>query len=177
MVEFAFVLMPVLLIVVGIVQFGLLFGANVTLTNAVREGARSGTIYVYDQDETKAWNDAHRCGAAITAATQSFGYLSATSPRFSAPLTSGACPTPTGDGQTNGDVTISYCDHMSTPDAPCPDGADPDTVCVPDSRQGCLLRLTLAYRSDIVVPFIGGLIGTDPQGRFIQRVSATMVVN
>ena len=40
MVEFAMVLLPLLLIVVGIIQFGLLFGANVTLTNAAREAAR-----------------------------------------------------------------------------------------------------------------------------------------
>ena len=36
MVEFATVLLPILLIVVGIVQFGLIFGANVTLTNSAR---------------------------------------------------------------------------------------------------------------------------------------------
>ncbi|HEX6654616.1 MAG TPA: TadE family protein, partial [Candidatus Limnocylindria bacterium] len=40
LVEFAVVLMPVLLLIVGIIQFGLLFSANVTLTNAAREGAR-----------------------------------------------------------------------------------------------------------------------------------------
>ena len=44
MVEFAAVLLPMLLIVVGIIQFGLLFGANVTLTNAAREAARAATI-------------------------------------------------------------------------------------------------------------------------------------
>src|SRR6187431_2982529 len=55
MVEFAAVLLPVLLLIVGIIQFGLLFGANVTLTNAAREAARAGTIYVYDYTHTKAW--------------------------------------------------------------------------------------------------------------------------
>jgi Flp pilus assembly protein TadG len=177
LVEFAAVLVPVMLIVVAIIQFGLLFGANVTLTNAVREGARASTIYVYDNSQTKAWNDAHRCGAAATAATQAFGFLSTSSPHFSAPLTSGACPTPVGDGQTNGDLNISYCDHVTTPDAPCPDGGDPDTVCVPDTRQACLVVLSLTYRVDIIVPFIGALLETDVNGRFIQRVSATMVVN
>lgn len=177
LVEFAAVLVPVLLIVVAVIQFGLLFGANVTLTNAVREGARASTIYVYDNTHTKAWNDAHRCGAAATAATQAFGFLSTSSPYFSAPLTSGACPTPLGDGQTNGDLTISYCDHVTTPDAPCPDSTDPDTVCIPDTRQTCLVVLSLTYRVDIVVPFIGALLQTDANGRFIQRVAATMVVN
>ena len=53
MVEFAAVLLPLLLLIVGIVQFGLLFGANVTLTNAAREAARAGTIYVYDHTHTR----------------------------------------------------------------------------------------------------------------------------
>jgi Flp pilus assembly protein TadG len=177
MVEFAFVLLPVLLLIVGIVQFGLLFGANVTLTNAAREAARAGTIYTYDFNHTKAWNDAQRCGDVAQAAMQSFGFLSTSSPYFSVTLTGGACPTPTGDGQTNGDLTISYCEYVDTPASACPDASDTDTACDPDTRQGCLLRVTLTYRSDIVVPFIGALLSTDSNGRFVQQATATMVVN
>lgn len=180
MVEFAFVLLPVLLLIVGIVQFGLLFGANVTLENAAREGARAGTIYVYDRSiptDTRFKNDAKRCGDIVEAATQAFGMLRTSSPHFSAPLTAGDCPTPTGETQTNGDVTISYCDHVTTPDGDCPDTTDPDTTCAVDTREGCLLRVTLTYRSDVIVPFIGPLIGTDGNGRFVQRVTTTMVVN
>ena len=177
LVEFAAVLMPILLLIVGIIQFGLLFGANVTLTNAAREGSRAATIYVYDNSHTRAWNDAARCGAAVTAATQSFGFLSTTSSHFNAPLSGGSCPTPSGDGQTNGDITITYCDHVTTPDGDCPDTTDPDTTCVPDTRDACLVRVTLRYRSDIVVPLIGGLIGADSSNRFTQTVTATMVVN
>ncbi|HSM38060.1 MAG TPA: TadE family protein [Candidatus Limnocylindrales bacterium] len=180
LVEFAFVLMPVLLLIVGIVQFGLLFGANVTLTNAAREGARSGSIYIYDRSissNTRFKNDAKRCGDIVEAATQAFGMLSTSSPNFSAPLSGGDCPTPTGETLVNGDVTISYCDHVDTPDGDCPEGSDPDTLCTPDTREGCLLRVTLTYRSDIIVPFLGALLSTDANGRFVQRVSATMVVN
>lgn len=180
LVEFAFVLLPVLLLIVGIVQFGLLFGANVTLKNAVREGARAGTIYVYDHSimtDGKYRNDALRCGAIVTAASQAFGMLNATSPHFSSTLTAGKCTQPTSDVGVNGDVTVSYCDHVTTPDAPCPDSTDPDTTCVPDTREGCLLRVTLTYRSDVIVPLIGPLIGTDANGRFVQTVTATMVVN
>jgi Flp pilus assembly protein TadG len=178
LVEFAAVLLPVLLLIVGIIQFGLLFGANVTLTNAAREAARAGTIYIYDNTHTKAWNDAERCGDVVQAARQSLGFLSTSTPHFTTTLTGGgACPTPSGDGQTNGDLTISYCDHVTTPDGDCPDGTDPDTTCIPDTREGCLLRVTVTYRSDIIVPFIGGLIGTDANGRFLQNATATMVVN
>jgi Flp pilus assembly protein TadG len=178
LVEFAAVLLPVLLLIVGIIQFGLLFGASVTLTNAARESARSATIYLYDNSHTKAWNDAERCGDAVDAARQSMGFLSTSSPHFSTTQTgTGACPTPTGDGQVNGDLTISYCDHVTTPDGDCPDGTDPDTTCAPDTREACLVRITMVYRSDIIVPFIGGLIGADSNGRFAQTVTATMVVN
>ena len=93
MVEFAAVLLPVLLLIAGIVQFGLLFGANVTLTNAAREAARAGTIYVYDYQHTKAWNDAQRCGDIADAAMQSMGFLSTSSPHFTVTLSGGACPT------------------------------------------------------------------------------------
>ena len=178
LVEFAAVLLPVLLLIVGIIQFGLLFGASVTLTNAARESARAATIYVYDNSHTKAWNDAARCGEAVEAAQQAFGYLSTSTPHFTVTVTgTGACPTPAGDGQTNGDLTITYCDHVTTPDGDCPDGTDSDTTCIPDTREACLVRITLTYRSDIIVPFIGGLIGTDVNGRFMQNATATMVVN
>lgn len=178
MVEFAFVLLPVLLLIVGIVQFGLLFGANVTLTNAAREAARAGTIYVYDFDHTEAWNDAQRCGDVAQAAMQAFGMLSTSSPHFSVTLTGGACPTPTGDdGQVNGDLKISYCEYVDTPGSDCPDPSDTDTECDLDTRHGCLIRVALTYRSDIIVPFIGALLNTDANGRFVQRATATMVVN
>ncbi len=171
-------LLPVLLLLVGIIQFGLLFGANVTLTNAARESARAATIYVYDLSRTKAWNDAARCGEAVAAAQQAFGFLSTSAPHFSVTVTgTGSCPTPAGDGQVNGDLAITYCDHVTTPDGDCPDGTDPDTTCSPDTREACLVRITLTYRSDIIVPFIGALLATDSNGRFTQNATATMVVN
>jgi hypothetical protein len=180
LVEFAMVLLPMLFIVAGIVQFGLLFGANVTLTNAAREAARAGTIYVYDQSissNTRYRNDAKRCGQIVTAATQSFGLLSVSAPYFSAPLSAGECPLPSSEIQTNGDITVSYCHHVTTPDGDCPNTADPDTACTVNTREACLVRVTLTYRSDIIVPFIGALLDTDANGRFRQQVTATMVVN
>ena len=176
LVEFVAVLMPLMLIVVGIIQFGLLYGAHVTLTNAAREGARAGTIYVYDYTHTPFWNDAHRCGAVLTAATDSFGLLDDASPHFSATLTSGACPTPSSTSLVNGDVTVSYCASATTSD-PCPDPGDSLTNCVTDTREGCLIRVEISYHSDVVVPLIGALLSTDGGGRFFQRASTTMVVN
>jgi Flp pilus assembly protein TadG len=177
LVEFVAVLLPLLLIVVGIIQFGLLFGANVTLTNSAREAARAGTIYLYDRNHTKAWNDGQRCAAALTAATQSFGLLTNASPYFSVTTAGGACTTNTGETQANGDLTVTYCASMASSTSPCPDTADSTTTCVPDTRAGCLMQVSLTYRSDIIVPFIGQLLSRDTNGRFVQRVTATMVVN
>ena len=175
--EFALVLLPIMLILVGIVQFGLLFGANVSLTNAAREGARAATIYVYDQDQSRAWNDAQRCGALVAAATNAFGLLSAGAPYFTATTTSGACPTMTGETLVNGDLTVSYCDHTLTAGGACPVTGNSATTCVPDTRQGCLVQVSLMYHSDIVVPLVGSFLGLDGNGRFVQRAVATMVIN
>ncbi|TMB53200.1 MAG: pilus assembly protein [Chloroflexi bacterium] len=177
LVEFVAVLLPLLLIVVAIVQFGLLFGANVSLTNAAREGARAGTIYLYDRNHTKAWNDGQRCAAAMTAATQAFGLLTNASPYFSVTTTSGACTTNTGETQVNGDLTVAYCASMPTSTSPCPNTVDPTTTCAPDTREGCLMQVSVTYRSDIIVPLIGQLLSRDTNGRFVQKITATMVVN
>jgi len=177
LVEFAVVLLPVLLILVGIVQFGLLFGVNVSVTNAAREGARAGTIYVYDRDHDRSWNDGQRCTAVLTAAKNAFGLQSTSAPYFSVTTSGGVCSTSTGETQANGDLVIAYCASMATPDAPCPDSTDPSTTCTPETREGCLMQVSLTYRSDIVVPLIGAMLATDSNGRFVQQVAVTMVVN
>ncbi|HLE59294.1 MAG TPA: TadE family protein [Candidatus Limnocylindria bacterium] len=177
LVEFAAVLLPVLLLIVAIIQFGLLFGANVSLTNAAREGARAGTIYVYDRSHTRSWNDAARCGAIAEAATDAFGQLASDTPYFSVTLTSGRCSSVTGETHANGDLTVSYCDHTDAADDPCPDPLDTTTTCIGDTREGCLVQVRLIYRSDIIVPFIGEILSTDGDGRFVQQAAASMVVN
>jgi len=180
MVEFAAVLLPVLLIIVGIIQFGLIFGANVTLTNAAREGTRAATIARYDNELPRASNDINRCTAALDAARQSFGLMNAASPNFSVTR---PCPANSGtdlngdglhDRWVNGDVTVSLCSSMAMPSSPCPDAG---TYCTLTDAAGCLVQVTLTYRSDIIVPFMGDILSTDGGGRFVQHASATMVVN
>jgi TadE-like protein len=179
MVEFATVLLPILLIVVGIVQFGLIFGANVTLTNAAREAARSATIAHYDLELSRASNDINRCTRALEAARQSFGFLNATAPHFSAtwPCPTGSASDLNGDGLhdrwVNGDMTVTICSSMASPTAPCPTTG---TYCAINDPIGCLVQVTLTYRSDIIVPLIGDVLSTDSGGRFEQSVIATMVI-
>jgi Flp pilus assembly protein TadG len=175
MVEFAAVLLPILLVVVGIIQFGLLLNANVTITNAAREGARAATIYVYSTapGATRTTND--------VATTQAFGLLSTSAPNFTG---SGSCSAGTdlnGDGLqdrwVNGDLTVSICARMASASAPCPNSGDLSSYCAQTEPEGCLVRVEVTYRSDIIVPLISALLETDANGRFIQRAVATMVIN
>lgn len=180
MVEFAAVLIPVLLLVVGIVQFGLIFGANVTLTNAAREAGRAATISRYDIASSRTVNDLNRCTLALDAARQSFGLMHAASPNFvvTRPCPSGAGADLNGDGLhdrwVNGDLTMTLCASMATPTSACPTTG---TYCTADDPGGCLVQVTLIYRSDIIVPLIGDLLAKDAGGRLVQRATATMVVN
>lgn len=162
MVEFAAVLLPIMLVVVGIIQFGLLFNAEVTLTNAAREGARAGTIYVYTGTDQAA-NDRDRCTAVLQASTAAFGLLSTVAPHFSA-----ANPCASGhriDANTwvNGDLTITY--------------SQPSGVVTNDARRGYRMTVRVAYHSDIIVPLIGPLLPTDADGRFLHTAEVTMVIN
>lgn len=162
MVEFAAVLLPVMLLVVGIIQFGLLFNAEVTLTNAAREGARAGTIYVYTGTDQVA-NDRDRCTAILRASTTAFGLLSTASPHFT-----GADPCVAGhqlDSNTwvNGDLRITY--------------SQPSGVVTNDARRGYRVTVRLAYHSDIIVPLIGPLLPADANGRFVHTADVTMVIN
>jgi hypothetical protein len=180
MVELAVVLLPVLLIVVGIVQFGLLFGTSVTLTNAAREAARTATIARYDIALSRSSNDLDRCTRSLDAAVQSFGLMQSTAPNFSTtrPCPAGSASDLNGDGLhdrwVNGDLTITLCSSMATSTSPCPTAG---TYCTTTDPTGCLVQVRLTYRSDIVVPLIGDLLSRDGSGRFVQNAVATMVMN
>jgi Flp pilus assembly protein TadG len=183
LVEFAMVLLPLLMIVVGIVQFGFIFGANVSLTNATREAARAGTIHVYDGSKSTAQNGVDRCTAILGAATQSFGLLTASAPHFSttSPCSGAMAADLNADGfndrWTNGDLVVSVCAEAATPTTPCPTSSDSSSYCTQTDGSGCLIRVELSYRSDVIVPLLDAIIDGDGDGRILQRGSATMVIN
>lgn len=162
MVEFAAVLLPIMLIVVGIIQFGLLFTAEVSLTNAAREGGRSGTIYVYT-GTSQATNDLDRCTTVLRAATAAFGFLSTSSPHFTAADPCTAAHQVDATTWVNGDLRITY--------------SQPAGVITNDARRGYHITVRLTYRSDIIVPLIGPILPTDGNGRLVQAAQVTMVIN
>ena len=87
-VEFALVLIPLLMILLGIIEFGYIFNQQLTVTNAAREGARVLAI-------TRVAGDG--IDAAINAASTLVG-----TPVVTAPQT---CPA-TGPGDAEVKVTL-----------------------------------------------------------------------
>jgi Flp pilus assembly protein TadG len=175
------VLLPLLVVIVGIVQFGLLLGANVSLTNAAREGARAATIYRYIGTETNAEHGVNRCSDAIEAATQAFGFLSTSSPHFSA---STPCPGGvdlTSDGNhdlwQNGDVIVSICAGGTPTNTQCPQVGNATTYCATTSGEGCLVRVELTYNQSIIVPLLDAILDGDGNGLFELGADASMVMN
>jgi Flp pilus assembly protein TadG len=64
MVEFAIVLPVLVVLLFGVIQFGILFNNYVTLTDAVRAGARTAAVSRNDADPTGAATTAVRTSAA-----------------------------------------------------------------------------------------------------------------
>ena len=159
LVEFALVLLPLFLLILGVVQFGLIFNSYVTMTNAAREGARTGTIYVYDRTLSKAQNDTARNAAIRTSVLASMNLLAKTSPQFAG----GSTWTADGTTFTNGDMTITY--------------AVPVGVTESDPRTGQTITVRATYHQDLIIPMVAALLPTDANGRFALPGEVTMVVN
>ncbi len=159
LVEFSLVLVPLLMLILGVVQFGLIFNSYVTMTNAAREGARSGTIYVYDRTLTKAQNDAARNAAIRASVLASMNLLSKTAPNF----TNGSTWTVSGTTFANGDLVVTY--------------AVPAGVVESDPRTGQKITVRLTYHQDLIIPMISSLLPQDSGGRLALPGEVTMVVN
>ncbi len=159
LVEFSLVLGPLLLLILGVIQFGLIFNAYVTVTNAAREGARTGTIYVYDRTLTKAQNDAARNAAIQASVLGSMNLLAKTAPQF----TTGSTWTQSGTTYTNGDLVVTY--------------ALPAGVVESDPRTGQKVTVRLVYHQDLIIPLISSLLPQDSGGRLALPGEVTMVIN
>jgi Flp pilus assembly protein TadG len=151
MVEFAAVLLPLIFLLAGIIQFGFLFAAYVGVSNASREAARAGTIYQYDANEGQGQNDLLRCQSILAAAQQSLDV--GVPGQFS-----GSCTTVNGGG----DLAIAYPDSGT---------------CTGSSRTGCQLRVTLTYRQPLLVPLIGAFLSSGGGNDVVLHANVTMVLN
>ena len=159
LVEFALVMMPLFVIILGIIQFGFIFNAYVTITNATREGARLGTVYVYDSSLSKAQNDLGRNNSIKSAVLGSMNLLTKTAPNFT---TSGTW-TQSGLVYTNGDLVVTY--------------GNPAAVLETDSRVGQQITVRALYHQDLIIPLIAQLLPRDAGGRLGLTSEVTMVLN
>lgn len=159
LVEFALVLMPLFVILLAIIQFGFIFNAYVTITNATREGARNGTVYVYDAAGSKAQNDLARNDFIKTSLLASMNLLAKTSPNFS----TGSTWTQSGDTFTNGDLVVAYVLPSGTLDT--------------DARVGQQITVRATYHQDLIIPIIPQFLPKDMNGRLGLTSEVTMVAN
>jgi len=159
LVEFAMVLMPLMLILLGIIQFGFVFNSYVTITNAAREGARTGTVYIYDAGYSKSQNDLARNNAIKTSLLASMNLLGKTAPNFA----TGTTWTQSGLTFTNGDLIVTY--------------VVPTGITDTDSRVGQQVTVRSTYHQDLIVPLVNQLLPSDANGRLGLTGEVTMVVN
>jgi Flp pilus assembly protein TadG len=159
LVEFALVLMPLFLILLGIIQFGFIFNSYITISNATREAAREATIYVYDRSLAEAQNDAARNAVVRTTLQNSLNLLSPDAPYFT---TTGTW-TQSGDTFTNGDLTVTYVLPADTPDS--------------EPRTGQSVTVQVRYHQNLLIPLISALLPDDGNGRMILTGEVTMVIN
>ena len=159
LVEFSLVLMPLFVILLAIIQFGFIFNAYVTITNSAREGARNGSVYIYDASLSKAQNDLARNEWIKTSVLASMNLLTKTSPNFA---TSGTW-TQSGLTYTNGDLVVTYALPAGTPDT--------------DARVGYQITVRATYHQDLIIPIIAQLLPKDANGRLGLTGEVTMVQN
>ena len=178
LVEFALVLTPLLLLLLGIVQFGFIFNTYITVTSAAREAARSGSIYVFQVKDTHGAmtateNDAARNDEIRTSLLASLNGLSKTAPNFANGTTWTSSINGTITTFVNGDITITYDPGSETANDP-PEGYH---VTANDSRQGYRVTVRATYHQDIIIPMISDLLPHDAGGRLPLTGEVTMVVN
>jgi Flp pilus assembly protein TadG len=152
-----------MLILLGIIQFGFIFNTYVTLTNATREAAREGSIYVYDRSITRSANDALRNNSMKTALLASLNGLAKTSPNFANGGTWNSSTSGTTTTYTNGDIIVTY--------------VQPASITSNDPRQGYQVTVRATYHLDIVVPLIDIFLPQDAGGRLPLAGEVTMVIN
>ncbi len=152
----------------GIIQFGLIFAVYVTINNSVREAARWGSIYVYDNTVGITNNDTARNNGMVDRMYQSRGILNipprgtagsnfSTASTGAYPTTS--CPSQTplpepglawyyGVNATNPDVTVCY--------------SRPAGVPVSDPRRGYYLDVETWYHLQVFIPLLQQFLPDDP---------------
>jgi len=162
-------MMPLFIILLGIIQFGFIFNAYVTITNATREGARLGTVYVYQPGLSKSQNDLIRNNKIKDRVLGSMNLLTKTAPNFTTSTTWTQTGTTSPVTFTNGDLIVEYSNPITT--------ASPTGVPETDARVGQQVMVRALYHQDLIIPLIAQLLPRDAGGRLGLTSETTMVVN
>jgi Flp pilus assembly protein TadG len=163
LVEFSLILAPLLLLLLGVVQFGFIFNAYITVSTAAREAAREGSIYVYQRTLTQSDNDGARNERIRSALLASLNSLAKTSPNLANSTSWTSTTSGTTTTFTNGDITVTY--------------ALPGTVTANDPRKGYRVTVRATYHQDLVIPMIDAFLPQDAGGRLPLAGEVTMVIN
>jgi hypothetical protein len=166
LVEFALLLPILMYILMGIMQFGLIFAVYLTLNNAVREGARWGSIYVYDNNLSQSANDTARNDGFLDRVVDAKGILamnrtsntnnfSASSSWTTGTANTGAgaaCLIPSGTTLEkwfdNGDTLVCY-DYTTA------DGTN-------TTRKGYFMYVESYYHLQVFMPLLQPFLPDDP---------------
>jgi Flp pilus assembly protein TadG len=147
LVEFSLVLVPLMTIFMGILQFGLLFSSQLGLINSTREGARYGATLITDGSNATATAAQVYCytlGMDSTGAACSIGgvvqagTLGRAMPAYNKSNVCRAAGGVCGPAATS----VNYCYFAN------PDGA----------TYSMRLNVTVAYRHPLIVPLISAIV-------------------
>lgn len=161
LVEFALLLPVLIYLLMGIIQFGLIFNAYVTMSNAIREGAREASFYVYDGSQSITWNDTERLKKLMTATVNARGILNmgtawnvgTTNFRHPGSWNNvSACSTNAGCTTSDSDVTVTF--------------TLPADVTANDPRRGYQMSITAYYHEQLFVPLLDQFLPDDPDSGY-----------
>lgn len=171
LVEFALLLPLLMYILMGIMQFGLVFNAYITLNNAVREGAREASLYLYDNGVSESVNNTNRQRRLVTNMVAARGILNM--------------------GTTYNQSTTNFA-HDGTWSIDCPSSQDsctttddditviytrPTDVTSNQPKRGYRMEIEAGYHEAIFIPLIDVFLPDDPdKGNGWFRVPGRMTV-
>lgn len=159
-VEFALLLPVLMYILMGIMQFGLVFASYLTINNAVREGARWGSISVFDTNAGATVNDETRQDGVRTRIIQGRGILNI-------PTTGSNNNFDSGDGNWTAGAASDCFTQTPTPTIVWKDGdfticySIPTTVSANDARRGYYMEVTAWYHQEVFVPLLAIFLPDD----------------
>lgn len=132
-VEFALVVIPLLLIVFGIIEFGLIFAQNQALGNGARQGARLGVV----ANPSGSGSPTESCAAILSQVQSAASTIGIASGAISAQV----------------DIT----DPTAGTSTPCPaasSGASTTVFPCQGTNSGTIMTVTATYNSKVLVPLV-----------------------